>query len=208
MVIAIDILLAVLVFVSVIVVHEMGHLAGGLLSGYRMEAFQIMGFLLVRTRRGLRLRIANERAWGQCIMTPGSKTANGYLLILGGCAANLAAGLICLLAVMLKTTSSGLIPVLLCGMLHLMLGISNFIPGKSGVNDGDTYREVRRGSMYMAMYNSVMLVSAVLIRDGIPDALRDVEIFYIYDSRSTLSAELSQYRRFCRCAETGGAFDV
>ena len=70
-------------------IHESGHLAGGLLTGYKFVSFRIAGVKLVRDCTDFRLKKGSLTPIGQCIMTSDRMDRSPVLLILGGIAANL-----------------------------------------------------------------------------------------------------------------------
>jgi len=73
---AYDTLLLALVFLYVsfflqLILHEGGHLIGGLISGYRFESFRIGGVLLTKINGKLRLRwMPISGTGGQCLLSP------------------------------------------------------------------------------------------------------------------------------------------
>ncbi len=76
------------------VLHELGHLVCGLLSGYRFISFRIGNFMLLRESGRFVLRMfAISGTGGQCLMQPPAeieKDTPYRLYLLGGCLSNLA----------------------------------------------------------------------------------------------------------------------
>ena len=113
-----------LAFVLQIVLHELGHLLFGLLSGYRFVSFRF-GFRLL-SQRGLLCR---------CVMCPPEPDEDGYfplaLYSLGGICLNLLSGLLFL---WLYFISGGMLVLTLfslsAGILGLGLGLMFALPVK------------------------------------------------------------------------------
>lgn len=95
-------ILAALVFLYFIqcLLHELGHLAGGLLSGYRFGWLRVFSLMLMRRDGRLRLRRQRIRLMsymGECFMFPPfgkGEAAPSAMFYLGGAAANLVSALI------------------------------------------------------------------------------------------------------------------
>jgi hypothetical protein len=91
--------LSVLFFMVVgIVIHELGHLLCGLLTGYRFLSFRLLNFTWIR--EGTRIVLRRQKDMlvaGQCLMTPPRTEGHPVLLYnLGGGFANLLFAALCL----------------------------------------------------------------------------------------------------------------
>ncbi len=124
-----------------IVLHEAGHLVGGLLTGYTFCSFRVFGLVLIKENGRLRLRrMQLAGTAGQCLMAP-PDMVDGRLPVmlynLGGPLANLIAGLAALglafaasaptAAVLLRTFALvGLAFALLNGLPLLVFPVDNY----------------------------------------------------------------------------------
>ena len=174
-----------------IIVHETGHLLGGLVTGYSFKSFSILGLTLYRTDSGMMIRRFRRMPSGQCIMfNMREMSQNPTLLIAGGCIINLAAAAVCL--VLMFFSKPMLMPLWgIAGGMNLVLGLLNLFGG-SATSDGKTLKETRDKKNAEA-YNGLMCVMAHA-EDGrsfgeIPDKL-----FKAGSDGSTLTEELGYYR--------------
>ncbi|WP_310601536.1 site-2 protease family protein [Anaerosporobacter sp.] len=80
-------------FVFQLIIHEAGHLFGGLLTGYHFNSFRIGSFMLLKKDKKLHLRkLSLAGTGGQCLMGPPDKTDENTpyaLYLLGGVLFNL-----------------------------------------------------------------------------------------------------------------------
>ena len=150
-----------------IVVHEGGHLAFGLLTGYRFVSFNVLGFIWSRDEKG-KLRVGRMQiagADGQCLMAPPAYAEGEFpftLYNLGGVLMNLVAAVICgLLAWMIPVlwvrilfTVQGLVAV----MYALMNGLP--IPVAAIQNDGKNLLCIRKDGVARRAFWVQMSVAA------------------------------------------------
>lgn len=179
-----------------VAVHELGHLIGGKLSGYRLSAIAMMGFLYDGkkvTRYDRKMLNA-----GQCFMSTGDYGRNPCFLILGGCAMNLAAGTAAALLAVLNAgpgSRKGLYLLMasaVAAAVNLAMGIWNLFLG-SATSDGKTFLECRTDE-HRSEYNRIMAVTGYLV-GGLPFGLMPEELFsYGKDwKENSLSAEMRLY---------------
>ena len=159
--------LLVLAYVLQIVVHEGGHLAGGLLTGYRLLSFRIGRVLLVRQDGRWKLRAYHiPGTGGQCLMAPPAQANPPFRLYhLGGGLANL---LLSLLALPVLLGSSSPLLRVFAGALAL-LGVwmagTNLIPMRRGGVANDGYNACHQGQDPLALWCSctqLWMVEALL----------------------------------------------
>lgn len=123
-----------------LILHEGGHLIGGLLSGYQYESFRIGGAVLLRLEGKLRLRwMPISGTGGQCLMSPpecAPEDAPFRLYHASGSAANL---ITALLHIPLLFSQSGILRVYAFCMLiaGLYFGLLNGLPLRVGGIDND-----------------------------------------------------------------------
>ncbi len=141
---------AVISFVSVlislflhIIIHELGHMVGGLLTGYRFLSFRIGSLMLLRTEQGFRFkRFALSGTAGQCLMVPPKTNAPDMpttIYNISGAAANMIfTGLGAVLAVLLRTNVYLFIFFLMFATAGFATAAMNALPMKTAgiANDG------------------------------------------------------------------------
>ncbi len=140
-----------------LIVHELGHLVFGKISGYQFVSFRIGNLMLVSDCGKLKLKkFTVIGIGGQCIMAP--PKCDGYqcpylLYNLGGLLANISFSLICLILYMLLPQIAYLSTfLLLLVVLGIALVLLNGIPILSAIpNDG--YHIVSLSQDRNARYN-------------------------------------------------------
>lgn len=152
-------------YVLTIAIHELGHLAGALASGFKFRVLTIGPFSLISTAHGLQFRMAWSvvtMIGGQQISAPppGGGTARQYLVYLaGGGVANAVAGL-----ALVGVASAGALPPMWIGILlmgaalNLFLGPLNLLPlsMRNGIRtDGYNMRTLLRGGARAARFRAV-----------------------------------------------------
>ncbi|MDD4112814.1 MAG: hypothetical protein PHC56_07255 [Herbinix sp.] len=75
-------------FIMQLILHELGHLFGGLITGWRFLYLQIHRLIIKRENKRIRLMIIGERGY-KCIMYPKSVGQGAKLYTMGGCVINL-----------------------------------------------------------------------------------------------------------------------
>ncbi len=133
---AVMILLSLLVFfVLHVVIHELGHLVFGKLTGYRFSSLRFFSWMLQKDAHGKYSvrKFSVLGTLGQCLMTPPEKQPLPYhWYLLGGGLANL---LTSFLALLLWHTSPF---AWVFSFIGIILGVNNLTP--TGFNDGMSYR--------------------------------------------------------------------
>ena len=139
-----------------IVLHESGHLIGGLLSGYTFSSFRIGSFMLLKENGKLvnkRLKIAGTG--GQCLMAP-PEMVDGKIPVLlynmGGSAMNLLSSLL-FAPVLIAAPKGGFLALfsfLMIGM-GIISGLGNGIPLHTKTVDNDGYNAISLGKSKDAM---------------------------------------------------------
>ena len=201
--------LAALYFVTV-VVHEAGHLAFGLATGWRFVSFRVGSFILVRQSGRFALRrYTVAGTGGQCLLEPPSDDPPMLLYNLGGPLVNLAQGLL------LLVPASG-VPRVLCvtaGALGLLTGAFNLLPFRRLPTDGGNLLRLKKDARTRRSFVRMTRVNALLTRgeplrdapaDWFPEGLPadDEEAFILTDyiaaadrvfSRGEYEAALDRY---------------
>ncbi|MBO4559608.1 MAG: hypothetical protein J5712_05950 [Lachnospiraceae bacterium] len=151
-------------------IHEIGHLLGGVLTGYRLTSIGILGVYLCRDADGFRLKKRKDAPIGQCIMYPDRPDRTPVMLIAGGILANLAAGaLFTWLGVRAESIDTTAV-FLSAGGIMAALGILNAVP-YSRTNDASTFRDIVRFEGAGKLYNRLMCVYSELENGRVPAGL-------------------------------------
>lgn len=137
-------------FLLQIIIHEAGHLAGGLCSGYRYCSFRIGSFMWIREDGRLRCkRLSIAGTGGQCLMCPPDMVAGKIpftLYNLGGALANMLAGLVFLCVYQLLPRTAHLsFFLLLSGAIGIALALINGIPLRLGAVNNDGHNALSLG---------------------------------------------------------------
>jgi len=126
-----------------IVLHEGGHLIGGLLTGYRFVSFGVFSLTIIKENG--KIVIKQYRApgtGGGCMLSPPDMKDGKYpskLFISGGFSVNFIVGAVCFILVYCLADTAGLWAraFLVIGIIGVFLGLVNFIPHKVvAPNDG------------------------------------------------------------------------
>jgi hypothetical protein len=140
-----------------VVIHESGHLIGGLLSGYRFLSFRVGSLMWIREGDGLRFkRMSIAGTGGQCLMSP-PEMVNGkmpfVLYNLAGSLANLIFGLLffglCLPFWGLPWLVIFLLPL---GGIGLLFALLNGIPLQLGGINNDGHNAFSLKKSEKALY--------------------------------------------------------
>ena len=175
-------LIFLLTFYVQLILHEVGHLVSGLLSGYSFGSFRIGSIMLVK--RDGRLKIKRQSiagTGGQCLMIP-PEPIDGKIPVvfynLGGVIMNLIALPICVFLVRFLIGKP--LPYAVCVFMFLsglIIALTNGIPLKTGMmnNDGSNACELRRSKEAVrAFYCQFMILDS--IRNG--TRLKDISDDY------------------------------
>lgn len=126
-----------------LLIHELGHMVGGLAAGFRFVALRIGHICLIRSSDRVKLCLCSGKAFsGQCIMVPGEKVDLNYvqksadsdytarltgscrLLLLSGAGANIAVSVAETVLFAAVASSGSLLPVIaLTAEILLFTGI-------------------------------------------------------------------------------------
>ena len=156
-------------------IHEIGHLVGGLITGYRFSSIGILGLYLYRDQSGFGFRRRADAPIGQCIMRPDRPDRTPVLFVSGGILANLLAGAVFTrLGVMAGSIERSAV-FLSIGGIMAALGILNAIP-LSRTNDAATFRELIRYDGAGRLYNRLMCVYSELEEGREPISLSSANL--------------------------------
>lgn len=121
-----------------VIIHELGHLVFGLLTGYEFVSFRIGSFMIIKKEKMLLKKLSLAGTLGQCLMAPPSlkdKKIPYVLYNLGGSFFNLLVSIICL--IIYAIIDELLIKLIL--FIAIIIGINTFltnaIPIKMMINN-------------------------------------------------------------------------
>lgn len=190
-------------FALQIILHETGHLIGGLLTGYKFCSFRIGNFQLQRENGALRFRrLKLAGTGGQCLMTP-PEPVDGKIPVmlynLAGPLMNLLAALLALGGYFLSGGGSmGASLLFLFALAGLYLALTNGIPLRLGPidNDGKNAFSLRRDPEAMRAFYLQMAVNS---RQTEGDRLRDMpdEWFVMPSDEAMQNALVAATGVFC-----------
>lgn len=181
-------------------VHELGHLIGGTLNGYKLLCLRLGPMNIVRTSSG-RPSIFLQRGFdGQCIMIPEEETTRFLAYNIGGIISNFAVTLIS--AALLIPFGSlymtlFLLEVICIGIRKLLV---NAIPHKTGStpNDGYVIKLLTRSSACIKDYTTYLRLYKKLFL-GEPISRSE---FYYEREPALNSDELLYYNEICDILDT------
>lgn len=185
-----------------LILHEGGHLIGGLLSGYKFESFRIGGVLLTRLEGKLRIKwMPIAGTGGQCLLSPpdcAPEDAPYLVYHAAGSAMNI---LTALLHIPLIFTGARIYAVCMI-VVGLYLGILNGVPlHVQGIdNDGMNIKNMQKDpTLRMVIYRQLQINAA----HAAGQRLKDMpgEWFETYQH-----AHLHGAMQFCRYIDQG-AYD-
>lgn len=163
-----------------LILHEAGHLAFGLMTGYRFCSFRVFSLIWVKIGGRIRLRrLSIAGTGGQCLMAP-PEMKNGKIPVtlynLGGSIMNLLTGAAALAAFFAALQGMGAALLLVTAAVGLGIALMNGIPLHIGVmdNDGMNVVTLRRDaeamrSFWIQMKVNELQTQGVRLRD-MPEA--------------------------------------
>lgn len=167
------------------IIHELGHMLAGLMSGYSFGSFRIGSVMLVKENSKIKLKKHSVAGTGgQCLMIP-PKMENGRFPVifynLGGVILNFLTLPICVL--LLSHTIGKPFWYTLCVTMFLAGFISaatNGIPLRLGMvnNDGSNARELYKNEEAMRVFHNQFMTMAAL-SDGKPLSKMPAEWFFM-----------------------------
>ncbi len=172
--------------VSGVIVHELGHLAAGLISGYEFVSIRFFNLKAVGINKRLILKISKAPTQGQCIMRPRTSRSDPAFLISGGPAANLILGACLTVAAcfqlvagvkgqVMKEALPGCVTAG-AGGINLAFGLISLMRSYAYC-DGSTLKEVLRTENGKELYNCLMNIYAEL-EEGKTVGELDDSLFY------------------------------
>ncbi len=149
------------------VIHEAGHMVGGLLSGYKFVSFRILGFIWQKDGDRIkcgRMKIAGTA--GQCLMAP-PKLIDGKMPValynLGGVLMNLFfSGIFAALSLAFEACPIVWVVFAVLALVGVALAIINAVPMKNGYNDGSNLMNMRKNPAAVGALWTQLAVNAYI----------------------------------------------
>lgn len=161
--------IGIVAFFLQVIIHELGHLVFGLLTGYRFSSFRIGNIMLLKENERIKIkRLSIAGTGGQCLLLP-PKTIDEkkpfLLYYLGGSIANLVSSfLFFLLFLFLKGGTYLPMSLLILSIVGIALALLNGIPMNLGLvnNDGYNARLIFRNNEALnAFYIQLKLIEQI-----------------------------------------------
>lgn len=139
--------LMVVMYMSIflhLIIHEVGHLVFGLMTGYSFSSFRIMSFIWVKEKQEIKFkRLTLAGTGGQCLMAPPTLVDGKIPMVLynlGGSLMNIITGLISLgLYFVFQNVPLPSTVMLMIVVVGFILAIMNGVPMRMGVINNDGY---------------------------------------------------------------------
>lgn len=165
-----------------IILHEGGHLIGGLLSGYRFVSFRILNWTFIKEKGKLQVKhFSIAGTGGQCLLTPPEKPLHEIPVVLydlGGVVMNLLTAILSL--ILLITIEELSYPVELFLMFNCIigffLGLLNGIPFSFGAmsNDANNMRLLLKDAQSKQFMVNLLHINAFVQRGCRPKDIPEV----------------------------------
>ncbi|HHT88922.1 MAG TPA: hypothetical protein GX002_07930 [Clostridiales bacterium] len=152
-------------FIMQLIIHETGHLVGGLLTGWRFSYLQLYNLVLKKESKRLKRMVINDIGF-KCIMYPISINNKALLYTIGGCIANLITGIIGLVILITAPLSPVMWLYIWC-FLSFGIGLF-FMNGTASIkricNDKACYNLLRLDKHNILCHNAQLVIAKYLIR--------------------------------------------
>lgn len=155
-----------------IILHELGHLVAGLLSGYKFVSFRIFNYTILKTSVGLKIKkFGISGTGGQCLMTPPNCPAEELKFVfynLGGVLFNLLFSAVAIILWWYVVDNEFVcIFLMLFALMGVLSALMNGVPMKLFVtNDGMNTKRLLGNVEARHIFANSLKVNA-LIQDGV-----------------------------------------
>lgn len=151
-------------FVLQTILHELGHLLGGLITGWRLLYIQIYRLVIKRGSGIVRISVVEERGF-KCIMCPSSINSRALLYTVGGCITNLVTGLAGFIIMLIMPFTPSLWIYLWC---FSVFGVALFLVNGTGsikrvCNDKACYKLLKEDNHNRICHNGQLMVAKHLM---------------------------------------------
>lgn len=165
-----------------ILLHEGGHLIGGLISGYKFNSFRIGPVVWIKENDRVKFHFTGNAALlGQCLMDPPENESDfKYVLYnYSGGIVNIISGILIIVIIFALPARGDLLIILITlAFFALFLGITNVIPMKRSLipNDGMNVQEAKKSpdakhGFYLLLKTNALFCEGLRPRDLDPEIL-------------------------------------
>jgi len=192
-------------FLLGIVVHEFGHLLGGLLSGYRFSLFRLGSWAWYREDGKIVVTRSKNFAIGQCVMLPTGDFAD-FKFVLYNLGGVLAQFLLSGILLLIPASGTWRASLLVGAGANILIALLNLIPLKNqeAPNDGANVWEAFKSTdakygLYMMFYVHGKMMEGQTLKDLSPDMFklkgdtRNYFVAYLHILKASYLEELGQY---------------
>lgn len=156
------ILLLTIPYYFAIIIHELGHLVMGKLTGYNFMSFRFLSFMIIRKQNGTFSfqRYSIPGTAGQCLMFPAEHKKIGiFWYNFGGVFFNLISFLLALGIFLSSRTDIWKQWMFLMMLYNGLFIFVNWIPLKNVQNDGKNYQELKLNPISRLAFKQMLLVN-------------------------------------------------
>ena len=176
-----------------LILHEMGHMVFGFLSGYEFSSFRILSFMIIRKDGKFSFRrFSLPGTAGQCLMIPPMKEGNDFPVVLynlGGVIFNAVTGILCfVIAYCMKDAKITSLIWSAVGLIAIIMAVTNGIPIHSSIdNDGLNAMVLKKNADARRCLKVLLNVNSDLIQGK---RMKDVPETYFTGDVSSLETTL------------------
>ena len=156
-------LFAFLIFQLTILIHELGHLIFGYLTGYTFLSFRYLSFIILKDKEGKFhfSRYAISGTLGQCLMIPPDQDEIPiFWYNFGGIFLNILMVLIGFILIMWDKHDLLVINGYLLSAINALFVYLNWFPIKGITNDGNNYREAKKSKTSRVAFKDILNLTA------------------------------------------------
>ena len=175
-----------------IILHEVGHLLGGLITGWQLVYIQLHRFIIKKTDKGIEIMVVEDLGY-RCIMYPKSFSSDPFLYTIGGCIINLLSGIIGIIFLITIPMNSVLwLYVWSFAVFGIGMFFMNWIESLSRVcNDKACYRMLKE-NLYTKLCHNLQLIIAKDLMTGLTYKQIGKESIYLYSNKAVNDIEVYQ----------------
>lgn len=180
--------LGLAVFFAVIL-HEFGHLLGGLASGYRFLSFRVFDWILVSYPEGYRIKkFSLPGTLGQCLLEPAEKKDGDYPVFLynySGIAMNILLFILGMVYFLRGSNDYLIYFSYITSLINLILLVMNLVPMEP--NDGYNGQMLRKDQEFKRIFWEILYINSILTRG------QEVELAYLEGIKSPIKTSFTAY---------------
>lgn len=152
----------ILALQPIIIIHELGHMVLGLMSGYRFLSFRYLSWIIIKDKEGkFHLnRYSIIGTGGQCLMIPPDKDELPiFWYNVGGVLFNAISIMLAVFMMFLFSNAFVIYVLSVFIFMSVLLIATNWLPIKGITNDGNNYREAKKYPETRIAFNDIIRMS-------------------------------------------------